>query len=121
MTGDQNMPIHFGMPTLIECPSLEQTLSLCCELGLDFVELNMNLPEYQLDRMDGADVKRIFQRYCKYPTIHLDENLNVCDFNSAVADAYLDTVLKTTGYLCGHLSKPAAQRYDCFRCFAGGV
>lgn len=89
------MPIHFGMPTLIECPSLEQTLSLCCELGFDFVELNMNLPEYQLDRIDGADVKRIFQQYGKYPTIHLDENLNVCDFNSTVADAYLDTVLQT--------------------------
>jgi len=40
------------MPTLIEYPSLEQNLSLCSELGLDFVELNMNMPEYQLDRID---------------------------------------------------------------------
>ena len=37
--------IHFGMPTLIEYPSLE-------------------------------------------------ENLNVCDFNDAVAEAYLDTVMQ---------------------------
>ena len=89
------MPIHFGMPTLIECPSLKQSLSLCSELGLDFVEFNMNLPEYQLDQIDAASIKELFQQYGKYPTIHLDENLNVCDFNLAVADAYFDTVMKT--------------------------
>ncbi|MDR0999896.1 MAG: sugar phosphate isomerase/epimerase [Clostridiales bacterium] len=89
------MPIHYGMPTLIECPSLEQSLSLCSELELEFVELNMNLPEYQLDRIDVPDTKRMFKQYGKYPTIHLDENLNVCDFNTAVADAYFNTALQT--------------------------
>jgi superfamily II DNA or RNA helicase/sugar phosphate isomerase/epimerase len=83
------------MPTLIECLSLEQSLSLCSELELDFVEMNMNLPEFQLDRIDVDNAKRLFQHYGKYPTIHLDENLNVCDFNTAVADAYLNTVLST--------------------------
>jgi hypothetical protein len=34
----------FGMPTLIELYGLEETMELCLELGLDFVELNMNLP-----------------------------------------------------------------------------
>lgn len=89
------MPIHFGMPTLIECPHLEQSLLLCSEMGLDFVELNMNLSEYQLDRIDISATKQILGRYGKYTTIHLDENLNVCDFNTAVADAYLNTVLCT--------------------------
>ena len=92
------MPIHFGMPTLIECPSLEQSLMLCSELGLDFVELNMNLPEYQLDQINTADAKQLFQQYGKYPTIHLDENLNVCDFNAAIADAYLNTVIQTISF-----------------------
>lgn len=89
------MPIHFGMPTLIECPSIEQSISLCSELGLDFVELNMNLPEYQIDRIDSAKMKRMLERCGKYPTIHLDENFNVCDFNVTVADAYLRTALRT--------------------------
>jgi len=39
------------MPTIIECPSLEQNLKPCAGLGLDFIEINMNLPEYQLDQM----------------------------------------------------------------------
>jgi sugar phosphate isomerase/epimerase len=92
-SGGPHLPIHFGMPTLIESPSLEQSLLLCSELGIDFVELSMNLPEYQLDSIDAAAANQLFHRYGKYPTIHLEENLNVCDFNAAVADAYLHTVL----------------------------
>lgn len=38
-----------GMPTLIETNSLEECAALCKELQLDFIELNMNLPQYQLD------------------------------------------------------------------------
>lgn len=99
------MSLHFGMPTLIECPSLEQNLMLCSELGLDFIELNMNLPEYQLDRIVIDNMKRLLQQYGVYPTIHLDENLNVCDFNSAVAEAYLNTVVRTIS-LAKEISAP---------------
>lgn len=41
------MPIHFGLPTLIQLPTLSENLALCAELGLDFVEINMNLPHFQ--------------------------------------------------------------------------
>lgn len=34
--------MDFGMPTLIENRDLEGNISLCKELGLQFVELNMN-------------------------------------------------------------------------------
>jgi len=46
------MPIHFGMPTLVEYPGFDKNLTFCSELGLDFVELNMSLPEYQLDNVE---------------------------------------------------------------------
>ncbi|MEA4890349.1 MAG: sugar phosphate isomerase/epimerase family protein [Clostridiaceae bacterium] len=87
--------IQFGMPTLIEVKSLEAGARLCKELGLRFIELNMNLPEYQADRIDAGEFAEIAQRYGIYYTIHLDENLNPCDFNRTVADAYTDTVLRT--------------------------
>jgi sugar phosphate isomerase/epimerase len=86
------------MPTLIESPSLEQSLSLCAELGLDFVEINMNLPEYQTDKLDAPAVHRMLANAGKYITIHLDENFNVCDFNEDVADAYLRTALRTIDF-----------------------
>lgn len=86
---------NYGMPTLIETSTLDECAKLCSELGLDFIELNMNLPQYQLDKIDVEFFKSIADKYGIYYTIHLDENLNVCDFNSYVADAYIKTVADT--------------------------
>lgn len=87
--------MQFGMPTMIETKSIESCAALCHELGLDFVELNMNLPEYQVDRLDVERFGDIEDKYGIYYTIHIDENLNPCDFNERVAAAYTETVLQT--------------------------
>lgn len=88
---EKNM--EFGMPTLIELNDLEQTMSLCRQLGLSFVELNMNLPQYQLEQLEKtALLLEMKEKYHLFYTIHLDENLNVCDFNHLVANAYMETV-----------------------------
>mgnify|MGYP000849542060 FL=1 len=87
--------MDFGLPTLIELKSLDDCAALCKELDLQFVELNMNLPEYQADQIDADAFAEIAKRYGIYYTIHLDENLNPCDFNEKVACAYMDTVLQT--------------------------
>lgn len=85
--------MEFGMPTLAELPGLDENARLCGELGFSFLELNMNFPPYQIERLrDVAQLRAAAARYGIYYTIHLDENMNVCDFNRAVAAAYLDTV-----------------------------
>lgn len=85
--------MDFGMPTLIENKNLEENVFLCKELGLQFVELNMNFPMYQVPQLEEtAYLKNLAQENGIYFTIHLDENLNVCDFNPLVADAYMETV-----------------------------
>lgn len=84
-----------GMPTLIEISEIEDCTALCAELGLQFVELNMNMPQYQIDRLDAKRLAELSEKYGIYYTIHLDENLNVSDFNSYVADAYTHTVRET--------------------------
>ena len=88
--------MQYGMPTLIENKTLNDNIKLCKELGLKFIELNMNFPEYQIDKLEkvselyyAADEAEI------YYTIHLDENLNIADFNPLVRDAYLETVRRT--------------------------
>ncbi len=90
--------LNFGMPTLIENRTLDENINLCRELGLSFIELNMNFPEYQIDRIEDTVL------FCKkaeeagiYYTIHLDENLNIADFNPLVSKAYLETVKRTIG------------------------
>lgn len=86
----------FGMPTLIENKNLEDSITLCRTLGLQFIELNMNLPQYQVEQLENiVYLKGLAEQNQIYFTVHLDENLNVCDFNHAVAEAYLETVERT--------------------------
>ena len=87
--------ISFGMPTLIETKTIEECAVLCRELGLEFIELNMNLPQYQLCNINADFLNKLAEKYGIYYTVHLDENLNVSDFNPCVADAYMQTVLET--------------------------
>lgn len=84
--------IEYGMPTLLELNDMAECAQLCSELGLRFVELNMNLPQYQPDRLSCDKLAQIAAQYGIYYTIHLDENLNVADFNRRVAAAYCATV-----------------------------
>ncbi|HBR31010.1 MAG TPA: sugar phosphate isomerase/epimerase, partial [Clostridiales bacterium] len=82
-------------PTLIETDELSDCAVLCAELGLQFIELNMNLPKYQLDKIDVLVFKKIMKKYGIYYTVHLDENLNVSDFNPYIAEGYCRTVYET--------------------------
>lgn len=85
--------MQFGMPTLIENSTLDENICLCKGLNLHFLELNMNFPEYQ--SWDTDEFYRAAEEAGLYYTIHLDENLNIADFNPLVADAYLETVKRT--------------------------
>ncbi|MGN6713126.1 sugar phosphate isomerase/epimerase family protein [Anaerocolumna jejuensis] len=88
--------MDYGMPTLIELETLRENAALCQSLGLQFIELNMNLPQYTGEVFQNLDyLKELSKEYGIYYTIHLDENLNVCDFNSRVAGAYEETVYET--------------------------
>ena len=44
--------MQFGMPTLIENKTLNDNIALCSRLGLKFIELNLNFPDYQLDKLE---------------------------------------------------------------------
>ena len=43
--------MQWGMPTLVELANLKENLLLCKELGFDFIEINMNLPSFQPDKL----------------------------------------------------------------------
>lgn len=88
--------MQFGMPTLIENHTLEDNICLCKELNLQFLELNMNFPEYQIHKLEHTEeFYRAADEAKLYYTIHLDENLNIADFNMLVTHAYLETVKGT--------------------------
>jgi len=85
---------EFGMPTLIELKSAEESAALCRELGLGFIELNMSFPQYQPESMDAAELLAIKEKYGIYYTVHIDESLDPCSVNPRIADVYTDTMLQ---------------------------
>lgn len=87
--------IVFGMPTLIELTELDDSAKLCKELGLQFIELNMCLPQYQVERIDCERLRKIADKYGVFYTIHLDETMSPCDFNPRVAAACRETIADT--------------------------
>lgn len=87
--------MNYGMPTLIELPDIEDCAALCKALELQFIEFNMNLPQYQPDTLDEKRLARTAREYGIFYTIHLDENMNVADFNPYVVEGYFHTVRET--------------------------
>lgn len=70
--------MKLGMATLVELDSLEENIELCEKIGLNFIELNMDLPYCFPERINWEDVK-------KHPnielTVHLSETLEIGDIN----------------------------------------
>ena len=80
------------MPTLIEIPDIGQTAALAQSCGLDFVELNMNLPYFQTDTWNLSELEKVARKHGVYYTVHLDEKLDPCDFNGYIREGYIRTV-----------------------------
>ena len=55
--------MFWGIPTLIESYSIEESINLCKELNFNFVELNMNLPQYQLKNINVEKLKTLKKEY----------------------------------------------------------
>ena len=87
--------MDFGMPNLIEAPTLQESTELCSELGLKFVELNMNFPQTGCGSVSSDEINAMKEKYGVYYTIHLDERVDVCDFNTLISEAYMETVRRT--------------------------
>lgn len=102
--------MKYGMPTLIELPEMEDCAALCRELGLEFVEFSMSLPQYQPDRLEEKRLARIMKEYGIFYTVHLDENMNVADFNPYVTQAYFRTVQETI-FLAKRLEIPVLNMH----------
>jgi len=79
--------MRYGMPTLIELNNLEENMRLCKSLGLDFVELNMNVPQYQTETLNLMEVNALKAKYGVDLTMHLPENFYFADFNTFMRQA----------------------------------
>lgn len=84
--------MNFGMPTMVEMQSVEHGAGICRELRLQFLELNINFPQYLLTELNVEELKRISEEYGIFYTLHLDDEMSIADFNPYVAEGYCKTV-----------------------------
>jgi sugar phosphate isomerase/epimerase len=87
--------MNFGMPTLLELNGLQENVELCKRLGLSFIEINCNVPEFQVDAMNPDELRRITQETGIFFSLHLDEYLSITDPNPKISEAYIQSVLES--------------------------
>lgn len=95
MISERKNMIRFGMPVLTELKNARECAMLAHGLGLDFVEVNMSFPQYQLDCIDIEEYLAISREYGIFFTIHADESFDPCNVNSRIARVYVQDFLNT--------------------------
>lgn len=70
--------MKLGMSALVEFNSIEENIELCKKIGLDFIELNMDLPYCFPERINWKIVNETREIDL---TVHLSETLEVGDIN----------------------------------------
>lgn len=88
-------PLRIGMPALAELPDLDGQVSQCKALGLDFIELNMNLPEYIPARLEPALLREAASEHGIGFTLHGPEELDLASIHDEIRDAHLALLEKT--------------------------
>ena len=86
------MPSKFGMPFLLETAAVEEAAALCEELGLSFVELNMNFPACQVEKLDARVLNDLKRKHGIFFTLHLEEDCDPFNYNQGVRRAWLDAM-----------------------------
>lgn len=100
---------RLGMPGLPLLGGLDAHALLCLELGLSFVELNMNLPAFHANALDRSALLAWKRQGVDF-TLHLDERLDPMDFNPLVAKAYLQTGVQAVA-LAASLELPVVNMH----------
>ena len=77
---------------MVEMEKLEQGAEVCRCLNLDFLELNINFPQYLLEKLDVEKLRSLAEEYGIFYTLHLDDEMSIADFNPYIADGYCKTV-----------------------------
>ncbi len=89
--------LKYGMPQLLELQEIEENVKLCSDLGLDFVELNLNLPNCQPDTLNVQYLNLLKSSYGVEFTLHLPEDLDIGHFNRHIREANLKIIEESIG------------------------
>ncbi|MFK7691359.1 sugar phosphate isomerase/epimerase family protein [Paenibacillus sp. HJGM_3] len=87
--------MKLGMPTLVEYRSIEENVRLCNALGLDFIELNMNLPICIPEQLSAEQLRGYKEKYRVDFIVHLPEELDVASCHPSIRRGHLERCRQT--------------------------
>ncbi|HSV42319.1 MAG TPA: sugar phosphate isomerase/epimerase family protein [Methanomassiliicoccales archaeon] len=87
-----------GMPALIELSSVEENTLLCQELGLSFVELNMNMPYCFPENLPAANLRRMRQETGVHYTMHMPDDLDLGSFHETIREGTVERAMQTVDW-----------------------
>ncbi|MCQ6563836.1 sugar phosphate isomerase/epimerase family protein [Paenibacillus mendelii] len=87
--------MKLGMPTLVEYTSITDNVQLCHTLGLNFIELNMNLPICIPENLSYKEIRYYKDQYGIDFTIHLPEELDVSSYHPSIRNGHLERCRQT--------------------------
>lgn len=93
--------MKLGMPTLVEYGRLEENLELCRRLGLEFVEINMNLPVCNPEVTGAAELLRLKREYGVELTVHLPEELDLGSIHGAMRRGHVQRCKEAVAWASG--------------------
>ena len=88
----------FGMPALIEFSTVEENVELAERLGLDFVELNMNMPYCHPSNLEASRLREITEDTGVLFTLHMPDELDVGSLYPSIRGGNLQTCLDALGW-----------------------
>ncbi|MFL0270093.1 sugar phosphate isomerase/epimerase family protein [Candidatus Clostridium radicumherbarum] len=94
----ENMSFKLGMPTLIEFKSIEEDIDLCSSLGLDFIELNMNLPYCMAENNNISRLKKTIEANNLEFTMHFPEEIDFAVFYPSIRTANIELFKELSNY-----------------------
>jgi sugar phosphate isomerase/epimerase len=81
---------HIGIPTLLEIPSIEETIELCRGLGIFIIEVNMTRPEFLPKSLSSQKMLDLGATHGIEFTLHLPEEMDLGTFHDTIRDAWID-------------------------------
>ncbi len=87
--------LKVGMPGLVEIENFNDTIDLCRELQLDFIELNMNLPSQFIESLPSATLQQAAKKHNLFYTMHMPDDADMGVFFDSVRKGYVDLCIQT--------------------------
>jgi sugar phosphate isomerase/epimerase len=89
------MTLKLGMPNLIELSDMNATAGLCENLGLSFIEMNMNMPDFCPEKISPDTLNEIRENKKIEFTLHLPEETDLVTFHTPVREGHLSRCIES--------------------------